>query len=50
VRLNQNVQHVAVLIDRSPQVVASAVDAEIDLIQRPLIPASGPGQLRYERG
>jgi len=40
-RLNQDVQHITVLIDLSPEVVASAIDAEIDLVQMPLVAASG---------
>jgi hypothetical protein len=40
--LQQDVQHVAVLIDRPPQVVEILVDRKKDLIQMPLITWLGP--------
>ena len=40
-RLDEKFQYVvAILIDGPPEVVASAVDAEIDLVQMPLVAAS----------
>ena len=36
-RLNPDVQHITVLIHRSPQVIALAIDAEINLIQMSLV-------------
>ena len=36
-----NVEHRAILIHRSPAVIPSTVDAERDLVQRPLIAAPG---------
>jgi hypothetical protein len=40
--MNSNIQDVAVLIDRPPQIVTFAVDGEEDLIQMPLIARPGP--------
>src|SRR3954447_21048949 len=40
-RLHEDVEDYAVLIDRSPQVTSNTVDLEEDLIQMPFVP--GPG-------
>ena len=39
--LDQDVEHIAVLIDRAPQVVDRAVDADEDLVEVPFV--AGPG-------
>jgi hypothetical protein len=39
-RLNENVQDDAVLIDRSPEIVSDAVDLEEDFVQMPFITGS----------
>jgi hypothetical protein len=39
-RLDENIQYVDVLIDSSPEVVASIIDAGIDLVQMPLVAPS----------
>ncbi len=39
-RLDENIQYVAVLVDGPLEVVTSAVDAEIDLVQMPLVAPS----------
>lgn len=40
-RLNQHIEHVAVLIDRPPQVMLDAVDTDEHLVEVP--PVTGPG-------
>ena len=37
VRLDQNVDHVAVLIDGTPQILLSPIDSNQDLIQVPVV-------------
>ena len=46
-RLHQDVKHIAVLVDRTPQVPLCAVDLHKHLIQVPLIAGAGapPAQL-----
>jgi peptide/nickel transport system substrate-binding protein len=44
--LHQNVQHNAVLIHRSPQIVQHAPDADEHLIEKPPPPAYDPAQAR----
>ena len=41
-RLHQDVEHVAVLVDRAPQVMGGAVDLHEDLVEVPLVAGSGP--------
>lgn len=40
VRLDQHIEHVAVLIDRAPQIIQFAVDADEDLVKVPCV--TGP--------
>jgi hypothetical protein len=46
-RLNQNVDHVAVLIHGTPQILLLAVDSNKDLIQMPLIAQSSLASLQF---
>ena len=39
-RLHQDIEHNAVLIDRSPEIVSDSVDLEEDLVQMPFITSS----------
>ncbi|GAC1461103.1 MAG: hypothetical protein PVSMB2_22630 [Ktedonobacteraceae bacterium] len=39
--LHQDVQHVAILVDRSPKGMLLATDREDDLVQMPFVPALG---------
>ena len=40
-RLHQYVEHVAVLVDRAPQVVSSAVNLHEDLVEVPFVAGAG---------
>ena len=40
-RLHQYVEHVAVLVDRAPQVIGSAVDLHEDLVEVPFVAGAG---------
>ena len=40
-RLHQDVEHVAVLVDRAPPVMGGAVDLHQDLVEVPLVAAAG---------
>jgi hypothetical protein len=46
-RLHQDVEHVAVLVDRAPQLTGSAVDLDKNLVEVPLVAGAGsaPAQL-----
>jgi len=39
--LHQNIEHMAILIDRPPHIVPFAIDAEKDFIEVPLVTRSG---------
>ena len=39
--LNQDIQHVALLVDRSPKVMALAVDRDEHFVQMPLVTSAG---------
>ena len=45
-RLDQNINHSAVLIDRSPKIMLHAVDLEEDLVQKPFVAQLGPSSLQ----
>jgi hypothetical protein len=40
-RLHQDVEHVAVLVDRAPQVMGGAVDLHEDLVEVPFVAGAG---------
>ena len=41
-RLHQDVEHVAVLVDRAPQLMGGAVDLHEDLVEVPFVAGAGP--------
>jgi hypothetical protein len=45
-RLNQNVNHGAILIDSPPQIMLHPVDLEEDFIQKPFVAPPGPSPLQ----
>src|SRR4051794_2932207 len=44
--LHQNIEHVAVLVNGTPEIVLLATDAEKDLIHEPFVARSGPTSLQ----
>jgi hypothetical protein len=47
--LSQDVEHIIVLVDGAPQVMALAIDGEENLVQMPFIPRARPSALQLIR-